>query len=197
MTSKETILRNIAKNKSSKTVALPSVSHAHNDHWLGNLQEKYLEGIAGAGSKGYVLGGLADVPGLVAELYDGATNIVCTVDGVSIANGLDSTHFTEPHHLKDVDLAIVPGEFAVAENGAVWVTLPKAGHRALYYLPQHVLIVVGKDQVVATMHEAYQRLDFSGAGYGVFIAGPSKTADIEQSLVIGAHGPMSTYVALV
>ena len=47
------------------------------------------------------------------------------------------------------------------------------------------------------MHEAYERLSSFDEGYGVFISGPSKTADIEQSLVIGAQGPLSTTVFLV
>ena len=50
---------------------------------------------------------------------------------------------------------------------------------------------------VSDMHAAYARLAERPIGYGMFIAGPSKTADIEQALVIGAHGPRSCTVLLV
>ncbi len=102
-----------------------------------------------------------------------------------------------PHDLEDVDVAIVPGEFAVAENGAVWVNARGLKHRAILFLVQHLVLVVRGDAVVNTMHEAYARLEFAEPGFGVFISGPSKTADIEQSLVIGAHGPRSHTVFLL
>lgn len=51
------------------------------------------------------------------------------------------------------------------------------------------------------MHAAYDRiaaLEAAAAyGFSTFIAGPSKTADIEQSLVLGAHGPISLTVFLL
>jgi len=102
-----------------------------------------------------------------------------------------------PHELKSLDLAIVKGEFAVAENGAVWIKNGNNKHRALYFIANNIVIIVSKDDIVNNMHEAYERIEFENAGYGVFISGPSKTADIEQSLVIGAHGPKSGYVIFV
>lgn len=46
------------------------------------------------------------------------------------------------------------------------------------------------------MHQAYKKLSSNAIDFGVFISGPSKTADIEQSLVIGAHGALSLSVFL-
>ena len=88
-------------------------------------------------------------------------------------------------------MALVPGHFGVAENGAIWITDEETPHRVIYFIAQHLVIAVPGDQIVSNMHEAYQRLDFPTSGFGTFISGPSKTADIEQSLVIGAHGPRS------
>jgi L-lactate dehydrogenase complex protein LldG len=104
---------------------------------------------------------------------------------------------TEPHQLEHIELAILPGEIAVAENAAVWVTDRAVPHRVAYFLCQHLALVVPRSAVVHNLHQAYQQIRFDEPYFGGFIAGPSKTADIEQSLVIGAHGPRSMTVFLV
>lgn len=103
----------------------------------------------------------------------------------------------DPHDLADIDFAILPGEIAVAENAAVWVNEIHLRHRVIYFLCQHLALVVPAGNLVHNLHEAYERLSVTASPYGGFIAGPSKTADIEQSLVIGAHGPRSMTVFLV
>ncbi len=103
----------------------------------------------------------------------------------------------DPHQLDDIDFAILPGHFGVAENAAVWVTDTGVKHRVIYFLCQHLALVVPANQIVNNLAEAYERIEFRDPHFGVFIAGPSKTADIEQSLVIGAHGPRSMTVFLV
>lgn len=97
----------------------------------------------------------------------------------------------------DVDVLVCRGDFGVAENGAVWLPESRMGIRAAPYLAQHLVLVLDRAQIVPDMHHAYARLDVAEEGFGAFIAGPSKTADIEQSLVIGAHGPRSLTVLLV
>jgi L-lactate dehydrogenase complex protein LldG len=96
-----------------------------------------------------------------------------------------------------IDVALLAGRFAVAENAAVWVDAADVPHRALFHLPQHVALAVPASELVHNMHEAYARLDLIRRGFGCFVSGPSKTADIEQALVIGAHGPRSLTVFLV
>jgi L-lactate dehydrogenase complex protein LldG len=104
----------------------------------------------------------------------------------------------DPHDLASVEVAVLRGAFAVAENGAVWVPCAALGpRRALLFVCQHLLLVVDPVDVVHTLHEAYARLRFDGPGFGCFVSGPSKTADIEQALVIGAHGARSATVFLV
>jgi L-lactate dehydrogenase complex protein LldG len=110
---------------------------------------------------------------------------------------LDLEAIDDPHQLADVDFAVLPGELAVAENGAVWVATDSVAERTLYFLSQHLALVVPIDRLVNNMHEAYARINVTRCRFGTFVSGPSKTADIEQSLVIGAHGARSLTVYLV
>nr|MBA3481523.1 LUD domain-containing protein [Pirellulales bacterium] len=90
-------------------------------------------------------------------------------------------------------------------NAAVWVTGAVVPQRVAYFLSQHVVLIVPAEQIVNNMHEAYDWLHrqagpdgpFASPRWGTFMSGPSKTADIEQALVIGAHGARSLHVYLV
>jgi L-lactate dehydrogenase complex protein LldG len=103
----------------------------------------------------------------------------------------------DPHKLENVDFAVLQGHFAVAENAAVWVTDDTVKHRVLYFIPQYVAIVVPASKMFNNLHEAYANMTVGRHAFAGFISGPSKTADIEQSLVIGAHGARSLIVYLV
>ncbi|OYU54893.1 MAG: lactate utilization protein B/C [Chitinophagaceae bacterium BSSC1] len=99
--------------------------------------------------------------------------------------------------LASIDMAIINGSLAVAESGAVWVSEEQMILRILPFITEQLVLVVDRKNMVSNMGQAYQQIDFSEIGFGAFIAGPSKTADIEQSLVIGAHGPKKSMVILV
>lgn len=102
-----------------------------------------------------------------------------------------------PGDLEHIDLAVIPSGLGVAENGAVWITEQDSIHRVLPFITQHLAVLLPKNAIVQDMHQAYGQLEVDETGFGVFIAGPSKTADIEQALVIGAQGARSFTVFLM
>jgi L-lactate dehydrogenase complex protein LldG len=128
--------------------------------------------------------------------YREAKQIISRVLGIGNSN-VDLTNISDPHALEPIDFAVLSGEFGVAENAAIWVTDRNLPLRALYFIVQHLALVLPAGEIVDNMHQAYERLKFNRAEFGAFIAGPSKTADIEQSLVIGAHGSRSLTVFCV
>ena len=110
---------------------------------------------------------------------------------LSYVAGIESTSptATDPHALHALDVLACTASLGVAENGAVWIATSDLMHRAALFLAERVVIVLPGDAIVATLHDAYDRLDVRATSFGTFVAGPSKTADIEQAMVIGAHGP--------
>lgn len=134
----------------------------------------------------------------LAELpaYQAAKKICSQIPDCGQPN-VEINNVTDPHDFEDIDFSILPGEFAIAENGAVWITNDGGPARTLYFLSQHVALLVPAAEIVQNMHAAYERLSFETPKFGTFMSGPSKTADIEQSLVIGAHGARSLTVFLV
>ena len=99
--------------------------------------------------------------------------------------------------LDKVHTVILEALLGVAENGAVYITEDAMINRLLPFVCEELVLFLDEKNIVVDMHEAYARIEARQDGYGVFIAGPSKTADIEQSLVIGAHGPLKLTVALL
>ena len=96
--------------------------------------------------------------------------------------------------LEKVERAYIKGTIGVAENGAIWIYESQMINRLLPFICQHLILVIDKKNIVPTMHQAYDSIEVAKEGFGAFIAGPSKTADIEQSLVIGAHGARSATI---
>ena len=193
MTSKELILKNIKENNIVKEVPLPSY-----DNFGIKFEDKFQTFstmIESVGGKALLIN-KSDLDKTIKELYPDEKQIASNVEFCNVGN-FNANEQEDVHTLKDIDLAIVKGNFAVAENGAIWMKDVGNIHRALYFIAQNIIIVIEENELLNNMHEAYERIDFEDAGYGVFISGPSKTADIEQSLVIGAHGPKSGYVIFV
>ena len=117
---------------------------------------------------------------------------------LSYVSGVASTvaDNVRPHALDRLDVVVCESTLGVAENGAVWIATSDSTLRAALFLAARVVIVIAGSDLVADLHQSYERLDVRAHTFGAFIAGPSKTADIEQSLVIGAHGPKELTLVL-
>lgn len=104
------------------------------------------------------------------------------------------TDVHDPHELNDVDVGIIRSPLGVAEAGAIWVTQNELVMNALAVLSQHLIILLDPAAIVPTMHDAYHRIELTASPYGVFLAGPSATGDIEGVMVRGAQGARSLTV---
>jgi L-lactate dehydrogenase complex protein LldG len=196
MNSRDSILASIRQTQVADA-PLP----AHDGPWIAypDRVRQFSEVLSGVGGRAVEVADLAAAREAIVALapMSDARQIVCSVPGLEHLGNFDVATVQEPKALAGVDVAILPGQFAVAENAAVWVDDLGLRHRAIYFLTQHLVLVVPRAKMVDHLHQAYERLQFDEPRYGVFISGPSKTADIEQSLVIGAHGPRSLTVLLL
>jgi L-lactate dehydrogenase complex protein LldG len=100
----------------------------------------------------------------------------------------------QPHSLADVELGILTAELAVAENAAVLLSSRSLPERALAFLSQHLVVLVPAAALVPDLVTAQARLPVPPPHHLTWMSGPSKTADIEQTLVVGAHGSRSLTV---
>ncbi|MDB4915405.1 MAG: Lactate utilization protein [Gemmatimonadetes bacterium] len=132
----------------------------------------------------------ADLDSLIAAAY--------AANGRQVsAMSTTSEGVTRPHSFSDTDVFVCEAVIGVAENGAVWLPLSRLRYRAALFLATNVIVVLDRARIVNDMHEAYRVVNVAEEEFGVFVSGPSKTADIEQALVIGAHGAKSLTILLL
>lgn len=136
-----------------------------------------------------------DINTLVQGLYPEAKEIASNLPEVTIATRNPDT-VGRARDLNGTDVGIIRGMFGVAENGCIWIP-QQMKEKAVCFISENLVILLPKSQIVNNMHEAYQRVEFNDYGYGTFISGPSKTADIAQVLVMGAQAARSVTILLL
>jgi len=193
MTTREKILVAVLKNQPPAT-ALPDISFFKGDN--NNLVQKYMNVFKTIGGTAFLIEDIEAAKTMISENFDTAKRTVTALTELSESFELISPA-ADPHTYDDIELAIIKAHFAVAENGAVWLTEEVMGQRIIPYICQHLAVIVNADSILPTLHEAYEEIGAGDYGFGGFIGGPSKTADIEQALVLGAHGPLSMTVFIV
>ena len=191
MTTREKILEAVLINQPAST-ALPDISMFKGDNT--DLVQQYMDVFKTIGGNSFLVNDMAAVKEMIYENYDTSKRIVTTLPelGYELISSAE-----DPHSYDDVELAIIKAHFSVAENGAVWLTEEVMGQRIIPYICQHLAVIVNAENIVPTLHEAYEKIGIGDYGFGGFIGGPSKTADIEQALVLGAHGPLSMIVFII
>lgn len=203
MTSKDFILKSIREN--TKTIYdKPDLEEIEkNALCFPDKATAFCESMKQVGGKAVLLKEEEQLNDLISSLYPEARRIAAQTGKVETSYGSQTLACATFHpddceaaaDLNGTDLAIVEGDFGVCENAAVWVR-QTVKQRTVYFIAEALVILVRKDALFSNMHEAYRHIHTGDFGFGVFISGPSKTADIEQALVFGAHGAADVTVIL-
>jgi len=190
VTARDDILARIRQNQ-PPPVALPARPAAE-PTVAADLVASFETALARMGGK--VVRGEGDLGAQVSSLHPEARIVCSATREVAGRRRLDTD--TAPGSLDDVDVGVVRARFGVAETGSVWLTQEEFGVSALGFLSQHLVVLLDPAAIVPDLHHAYGRRDEFEASYGVFMTGPSATADIEGVLIHGAQGVRSLTVVL-
>ena len=159
-----------------------------------NTIEQFIETSHKVGSEVIEAKAGEDLNELIRKAYPEAQVLASNVKGIKV--DLNPDMVSEAQDLNGTDVGIIEGDIAVAENGCVWVPQTMK-ERVVCFVSENLVILVHRDKIVNNMHEAYRRIHMTEYGYGCFISGPSKTADIEQALVMGAQAARGVTVIIV
>jgi len=192
MSSRDDILDRVRRNQ-PPPVALPAVPAFAQP--AGALLDRFKAAVVRMGARVAEAPASGDLGGLVRELFPDAAVVASAVP--EIGGNRELAAIARPADLADVDVGVVRAVFAVAETGSVWLTTAQFRVDSLGFLAQHLVVLVDPARIVGNLHDAYAMRDAFDARYGVFMTGPSATADIEGVLIHGAQGIRSMTVVPV
>jgi L-lactate dehydrogenase complex protein LldG len=194
MSSREKILEAISKNKPVPQPLPEIVIDTEYDSSV--LMQQFVLTLDSIGATVFKAENIQTIKDDLQKAIANGEYIVNTIEALGMVNK-EINITSDAVFLEPVDKAYISGTLGGAENGAVWLEESKMVNRLLPFICQHLVIVLDANKIVVNMHEACRQITVDKEGFGVFLAGQSKTADIEQSLVIGAHGSRSLKVYLL
>jgi L-lactate dehydrogenase complex protein LldG len=191
MNARDAILTAVRSNLPRPAVPAPDVPRFAGQ---GTVLEAFRRQLELMGGRSFEVAATAAIQAKVTELFPAATVVCSAVPEVPGTRRVATVR--DPHQVADVDVGVIRSPLGVAEAGAVWVTQRELVVNALGVLSQHLVVLLDPADIVGTMHDAYDRLDLAASSYGVFMAGPSATGDIEGVIVHGAQGARTLTVFL-
>ena len=195
MSTKEEILAKYRENmKVPGNYEMPDISSIHAVKY-DDIEKQFISMSKTVGGNVVVLQPGEDVNEVIKKLYPEAKVFASNLPEITIAT-LNPDTVSEAKELNGTDVGIVKGDFGVAENGCVWIPQTMK-ERAICFISEYLVILLDRKSLVNNMHEAYKKIGFTDYGYGTFISGPSKTADIAQALVMGAQAARGATVILI
>ena len=183
MTTRQEILARIRKNQPAAR-PLPKVP-TFDSGSTTPLVERFKAGVIRMGGK-FVDPPAESLDKLIKRLFPEAKVVSSAVKEVAGNRKLERVR--TPSALHDVDVGVVRAAFGVAETGSLWLTEAQLKVNSLAFLAQHLVVLLDPAKIVDNMHHAYRQRPQFDARYGVFMTGPSATADIEGVLIHGAQG---------
>jgi len=203
MSSKEDILKKYRENVREK-YDMPDLSDIQATTYPDPLMQ-FMNMTKSVGGNAIEVEKGRDINELIRELYPDAKEIASNLPEITIATR-NPDEVGRARDLNGTDVGVIRGMFGVAENACIWIP-QQMKEKAVCFISENLIILLPKSQIVNNMHEAYRRLSerdpksgldlFDQYGYGTFISGPSKTADIAQVLVMGAQAARSATVLLL
>ncbi|MBO7418241.1 MAG: LUD domain-containing protein [Bacteroidaceae bacterium] len=161
-----------------------------------DLVKQFISISAAVGGEAVELPEGMDVNEYILKRYPNMNAIASNMPEITCAT-MNPDDVEVAQELNGTDLAVVKGEIGVAENGCVWIP-QTVKHKIIYFIAERLVIILEKKNLVNNMAEAYAKIEkMPKYNFATFISGPSKTADIEQTLVKGAHGAMEALVILI
>ena len=172
--------------------------------WSSSPEARFLERLERAAATWSEVGAPADIPAAVSTVLGDAQSPRLNVAGHPL---LEDLSWPEGWRIgrgiegaREADAAIVVAAAGIAETGSLVLPSGPQSPTSLNFLPDVHLVVLHRQDIVDYMEEAWTRLldRASEPPRAVnVVTGPSRTADVEQTIQLGAHGPRRLHVLLL
>lgn len=203
---REAILNAIRSANAGRSSAAPAPCPPHTRPAVaGDLAQRLRQKLEGRSATMEALATIDDVPAAVLRYlsaHELPGRLACAPALASLAwpaNLLDLCYGTPR---RDELISVTPCIAAVAESGSVVLVSSPQSPTTLAFVPEHHLVLVRREQIVRHFEDVWRILRELASAGGMpravnVIAGPSRTADVEQTIQLGAHGPRHLHVMLV